>query len=151
MISLNNLINRLNTNTYANNHVGDDYIKIENIEIEVIKKNIKNINLSVHRPDGRVRISAPNNVSNQYLREFAVSKLPWIKKQRKRFESQPLKITKEFISGEFHYLLGNKYLLNVIVVKSKQRVEIINDKHINLYVRKNNTKEKREKIMTEWG
>lgn len=125
-------------------------MKIEGIEVEVIKKNIKNINLSVHKPNGRVRISAPNNVNDQYLKEFTLSKLTWIKKQIEKLENQPIKISKEFISGENHYFLGNKYLLKVIEGKSKQKVMISDTNHLNLYVRKNSTKEKREKIMTEW-
>lgn len=126
-----------------------DNLVIDDIDIEVIKKNIKNINLSVHPPDGRVRLSVPNRMNDDEIRRFAISKLGWIKKQRKKFKEQKRQFPKEFVSGESHHFMGNKYLLNVIETKSKQRVEI-NNKYINLYVRENSTKEKREKIMNEW-
>lgn len=123
---------------------------IGDINIEVISKNIKNIHLSVHPPNGRVRLAAPKTMNDEALRLFAISKLSWIKKQRKRFKNQTRETPREFISGESHYLFGKRYLLNVVETKSKQRVEIANNRYLNLYVRKNSTKEKREKIMNEW-
>lgn len=41
-------------------------------------------------------------------------------------------------------------MLNVIETNLKQRAEINNNTYIDLYVRKNSTKDKREKIMIEW-
>ena len=124
-------------------------LSIEDIHIEVIRKDIKNINLSVHPPDGRVRLSAPEAMSDEALRQFASSKFSWIKKQRDKFKNQAREIPREFISGESHYLFGEKYLLNVLETKSKGRVEIDNN-YLNLYVRENSSKEKRESIMDEW-
>ena len=123
---------------------------IGDINIEVIQKNIKNIHLSVHPPNGRVRLAAPKTMNDEALRLFAISKLSWIKKQRKNFENQSRESLREFISGESHYLFGKRYLLNVLETKSKQRVEIANNSYLNLYVRKDSTKEKRENIMNEW-
>lgn len=123
---------------------------IGDINIEVISKNIKNIHLSVHPPNGRVRLAAPKTMNDEALRLFAISKLSWIKKQRKKFKNQSRERPREFISGESHYLFGKRYLLNVLETRSKQRVEIVNNSYLNLYVRKNSTKEKRENIMNEW-
>ena len=124
-------------------------IIVEDIEVEVVKKNIKNMNLSVHQPDGRVRLSVPRRVSEENTRLFIISKLEWIKKHRERIASQSIETPKEFVSHESHYLFGNAYTLNIIESKSKQRVEI-QDNYINLYVRPRSTIEKREKIMSEW-
>ena len=124
-------------------------IIVEDIEVEVVKKNIKNMNLSVHQPDGRVRLSVPRRVSEENTRLFIISKLGWIKKHRERIASKSIETPKEFVSHESHYLFGNAYTLNIIESKSKQRVEI-QDNYINLYVRPRSTIEKREKIMSEW-
>lgn len=123
---------------------------IGDINIEVISKNIKNIHLSVHPPNGRVRLAVPKSMNDESVRLFAISKLSWIKKQREKFENQIRESPREFISGESHYLFGERYLLNVIETRSKQRVEIANNKYLNLYVKKNSTIEKRERIMNEW-
>ncbi|MGO1368093.1 M48 family metallopeptidase [Senegalia sp. (in: firmicutes)] len=125
-------------------------INIGNIDIEFIRKNIKNIHLSVHPPEGRVRLAVPKKLDDESVRLFAISKLPWIKKQKSKFLSQDRQSKREFISGESHYFSGTRYLLNVIETKEKQRVEIRNKKYIDLYVKSNSTIEKREKIMNEW-
>lgn len=123
---------------------------IGNINIEVISKNIKNIHLSVHPPNGRVRLAVPKSMNDESVRLFAISKLSWIKKQMKKFENQRREGPRKFVSGESHYLFGERYLLNVVETKSKQRVEIANNKYLNLYVKKDSTIEKRERIMNEW-
>jgi hypothetical protein len=126
-------------------------IIINNIEIELTKKNIKNLHLSVHPPDGRVKISAPQYMDTDTIRLFAISKLSWIRKQQKKFINQERHPEREYVSGESHYFLGQRYLLNVIYTnKRKQGVEIRNKKYIDLYVRENTPKYLRERAMTEW-
>ena len=125
-------------------------IVINDIVIEVIKKNIKNVHLSVHPPAGRVRLAAPENMDEEAIRLFAISKLSWIKKQRKEFDTQERQSVREFLSGESHYFMGSRYLLNVIESSEKQRVELRNKKYMDLYVRPGHTKEKRERIVSQW-
>lgn len=125
-------------------------VTIENIDIELIRKNIKNIHLSVHPPDGRVRLSVPKRMDDEAVRLFVISKLSWINKHKKKFSLQDGQAEIEFLSGESHYFLGSRYILNIIETTGKQRVQLRDDKYIDLYVRENSTKEKREKIMLEW-
>lgn len=126
-------------------------IIINNIEIMVTKKNIKNIYLSIHPPDGEVRISSPKQVTDDAIRSFVLSKISWIKKQQKKIESQEKIPEKEYVSRESHYYFGQEYLLNVIYQSSnKSNVEIRNKKYIDLYVKDGSSKEKRENIMKEW-
>lgn len=125
-------------------------IMIGDLEINVIKKKIKNLHLSVHPPDGRVRIAAPETMNDEAIKIFAISKLSWIKKQRGKFQAQERQSEREFVSGESHYYQGHRYLLKVIPTNKKQRVEIDGHKNINLYVREGATRERREKVMTEW-
>ena len=58
--------------------------QIEEIEIEVIRKNVKNINLAVLPPDGRVRVSVPFGLSEERLTEFLRSKTDWIRVHREK-------------------------------------------------------------------
>lgn len=125
-------------------------LRIADVQIEIVKKNIKNLHLSVHPPYGRVRIAAPKTMSDEAIRVFAICKLSWIKKQRLKFQNQDRQSEREFISGESHYFLGRRYLLNVIYTSKKQRVEIIKNNQIDLYVRENSNTEQREKVMSEW-
>lgn len=124
---------------------------ISDIEIELTKKNIKNLHLSVHPPDGRVRISAPQHMDIDSIRLFAISKLSWIRRQQKKYINQEREPEKEYVSGESHYFLGQRYLLNLVYTnKRKQGVEVRNKKYIDLYVRENTPKYLRERAMTEW-
>lgn len=52
------------------------------IPIEIIKKKIKNIHLAVLPPEGRVRISAPETMSDEAIILFAKTKISWIRKQQ---------------------------------------------------------------------
>ncbi|MGB4438197.1 MAG: SprT family zinc-dependent metalloprotease [Sedimentibacter sp.] len=125
-------------------------IILDNIEIEIVKKNIKNIHLTVHPPYGTVKLSVPERMSNEAINKFAISRLSWIKKQREKYKFQEKIVPAEFISGESHYFLGTKYLLNVIEKEGKQHAELRNNEYINLYVRPGNTAEKRGEVLTEW-
>jgi predicted metal-dependent hydrolase len=124
---------------------------VADIEVQLIKKNIKNLYLSVLPPDGQVRISAPKKMDDEAIRLFVVSKLSWIKKQRAKFQNQERQPERELVSGESHYLWGERYLLNVIYTdKRKQGVEIRNKTYLDLFVRENSDKEQRQKVMREW-
>jgi len=54
-------------------------ITLGDIAVDVVKKDIRNIHLSVHPPTGKVRISAPLRMDLDTIRVFAISKLGWIK------------------------------------------------------------------------
>lgn len=126
-------------------------IAIDNLEIELTQKNIRNINISIHPPNGQVKVSAPKKVDDETIRAFVKSKLPWIKKHQSRFINQERQSKKEYVTGESHYFLGKQYLLNVIYTNKRlQGVELRNKKYIDLYVRKNTTPDLRERVMREW-
>src|SRR5690625_5777435 len=127
-----------------------DYMNVSDIKVEVIKKNIKNIHLSVHPPNGRVRLAAPHKTNDEAIRLFIVSKLDWIRKQQRELLEQERISARQYVSGESHYYFGDRYLLNVLYTKGKQHVEIAGKKEMNLYVRESSTVEQRERVMNEW-
>ena len=51
------------------------------MDIEIIRKNIKNMHLSV-QPDGRVRVTAPYAVSRKSIEDFVRSNSSWIENKR---------------------------------------------------------------------
>src|SRR5690625_26454 len=126
------------------------YISVSGIQIEVIKKNIKNIHLSVHPPNGRVRLATPDDTDDDAIRLFVITKLDWIRKQQRELQEQERISARQYLSGESHYYLGERYLLNVLYTKGRQTVEIVGKKEMNLFVRENSTIEQRERVMNEW-
>lgn len=123
---------------------------VDGINIEVLKKNIKNIHLGVYPPDGRVRVAAPLYTTDENIRLLIISKLKWIKDQQGKFLSQERQSKREYVSGESFYLWGRQYLLRVIETNGQSKVKIENNKHINLYVKKSLTVMDKEKIMNNW-
>ena len=89
-------------------------IKLGDIVVEVVLKEIKNVHLSVYSPAGRVRISAPAHMSLDTIRVFAISKLDWIRKQQAKLQSQERETPRDFLDRESHYVWGKRYLLEVI-------------------------------------
>ncbi len=125
-------------------------IDLGGITIDVIRKNIKNVHLSVYPPTGRVRISAPSRMSLDTLRVFAISKLGWIKKHQHKLREQERETPREYIDRESHYYWGNRYLLQVIYQTGTPRVVVRTTKNIALYVREGSNVATRKRVMTEW-
>jgi predicted metal-dependent hydrolase len=124
-------------------------IHIGNIAVEIRKKNIKNLHLRVHPPEGSVRISAPSRMDLDSIRCFAVSKLGWIKKHQAKLKKQVREVSKEYISGESHTYLDKRYLLKVIELNQPSKI-VLNHETIEMYVRLNTGVEKRKAILDEW-
>ena len=64
-------------------------IELAGITLDVVRKDIRNVHLSVHPPTGRVTIAAPTRMSLDTLRLFAIGKLGWIRRQQKTLREQP--------------------------------------------------------------
>jgi predicted metal-dependent hydrolase len=122
--------------------------KICDLEIETVKKDIKNIHVGVYPPNGRVRVAAPLKTTDEAIKLLVISKMPWIKKQQLKFIQQERQAKREYVSGESHYFLGNRYRLNVIqTTDSKPRIETKRKTRINMYVKPLASAEEKEKLM----
>lgn len=127
-----------------------EQIKVSDITIDVVRKDIKNIHLAVYPPTGRVRIAAPLKTNDDSIRLFAISKIGWIKRNQRKFEGQERISPREYKQREGHYFQGKRFLLNVIETVTKPKVELKGKKRIDLYVRPNSSTEKKHEILTEW-
>jgi len=125
-------------------------ITISNIEIDVVRKDIKNIHLAVYPPTGRVRIAAPLSVNEDAIRLYAISKLGWIKRHQRKFAGQERISPREYKNRESHYFQGKRYLLNIIETDAPPKVVLKNKTYIELYIRPETSTAKRHKIMNEW-
>ena len=124
-------------------------IDVGNVRIDVEFKNIKNINLKVHNPSGKVSISAPENADMKYLQQFAVSKLDWIQKHQEKISIHSPKYQKEFITGENHYFLGKVYTLEVIESHCKSKIQLDSDRII-MIIPFGTICEQKQKYLDEW-
>ena len=125
-------------------------IIVEGIEIKITRKRIKNVNLSVHPPNGEVRISAPFRVKEERIKLFVLSKIKWIAKQQAKFENYKTTEDYKYVTGEEHYFLGNKYLINIIYIDKNPCKVNIREGYIDLHVKHEQGKEQREILLKEW-
>lgn len=118
--------------------------------MDVVRKAIKNLHLGVYPPHGRVRVAAPLAVTDEAVRLAVIGKLGWIRRQRARFEDQARQSKREMVSGESHYILGQRYRLNVVVQDGPGRVAIRNKRTIHLFVREGSDTAQRERVLLAW-
>src|SRR5258708_34490114 len=125
-------------------------ITISGLQVEIVRKNIKNLHLGVYPPAGRVRVAAPLRVSNEAVRLAVVGKLGWIKRQQARLEQPPRQSVREMVSGESHYFSGQRYRLRVYAADGAAKVVVKNTSVIELHVRVGTSVETRQKVMLGW-
>ena len=129
--------------------INKQQIKLGDIYVDVIYKDIKNVHLSVYPPNGRVRISAPLRMDIENIRIFAISKMGWIKKQQLKLLNQKRETQREYITRESHYYLGKRYLLKVIEQDAPAKV-ILQHSKIELYIRRGSTAKQKQIILDKW-
>ena len=125
-------------------------IFVDDLPVEVVRKETENLYLGVYPPDGRVRVAAPFSLSNDAVRIAVATRLDWIERQQKKIWNQVRQSEREYVSGEKHYLFGQPYVLNVVCQSGRSRVEIRNEQYLDLYVREGSSIEQRASVMIEW-
>ena len=124
-------------------------IQIGEIAIAVARKDIKNVHLSVHPPNGRVTLVAPKGTRPEVARAYAVSKLGWIRDQQAKLRGQARETPRQFVERESHYLWGRRYLLSVREKEAKPTVRL-DHRRIVLTIRSRTSRSKREAVLHEW-
>jgi len=121
---------------------------VSGIPVDVSKKDVKNMRLYVKPPNGDVTVSAPLSMSDDAIELFVHTKISWIKKQIKKFNTQLRHSKREYVSGETLYVWGKQYYLQV-EYRGRNSLKLSGDKAI-LTVRENSTTAQREKYIREW-
>src|SRR2546422_3143655 len=124
-------------------------IDLGGVTVEVVKKDIRNLHLSVYPPSGRVRISAPLRMKLDTIRVFTITKLGWIRQQQRKLRDQQRETPREYLDRESHYLWGKRYLLQVIEIDGAAMVEVRHNRLV-LQVRRAASNEKKQAVLEEW-
>ncbi|HIF9333543.1 TPA: M48 family metallopeptidase [Photobacterium damselae] len=124
-------------------------VTIAGVLLTVNRKAINNIHLSVLPPNGAVRLSVPLATSEQAIRLAVINKLSWIKQQQADFAGQRRQSLREMVSGESHYLWGQRYLLSVVETTGKHSIRV-KGKRIELSVANKTSTENRLKLLNEF-
>lgn len=131
--------------TPARNH-----IEISGIQVEIVRKDIKNLHVGVYPPNGRVRAAVPLRIDDEAVRLAIISRLGWIRRQQAQFTQQQRQTQREMISGESHYLWGKRYLLDVIERQGRHEIVKKNNNKLTLYVKPGTALKNRKMVLNEW-
>lgn len=124
-------------------------LKLGAIIADLVRKDIKNVHLSVYPPAGRVRISAPLRMNVETVRAFAVSKLGWIKTQQNQIIVQEREPPREYLERESHYVWGKRYLLQIFERNEAPRIEL-KARRMVMELRPGTALKRREEILDAW-
>ncbi|HTF88727.1 MAG TPA: SprT family zinc-dependent metalloprotease [Planctomycetota bacterium] len=106
-------------------------LELGGFALEVVRKDIKNVHLSVHPPSGRVRIAAPERMGLEVIRLYVITKLDWIRQQQGKLNEQEREGPREYLDRESHYVGGRRRLLKVVEVDGVPSVQV---KHRTLHL-----------------
>lgn len=125
------------------------YLTVSGIDVDVVYKHIKNLHIAVYPPLGRVRVAAPERFDDDTVRLAIVQRLPWIKKQREQLRSATRQSEREMVSGESHFIWGQRYRLKVVNEPGKIRFEVSGDK-LTMRAPADSAADKRRAAMEQW-
>lgn len=119
-------------------------IQLNDLVVEVTRKKMKNIHLRIYL-NGKIKLSAPQHLNQEFIRTFLISKLNWIQEKQAKFQHQQRATPQD----NHHYVWGKRYLFNVIEQDTTPSI-MLEDNEMRLYVRADTTQEFRQEIIDEW-
>jgi predicted metal-dependent hydrolase len=126
-----------------------DQLQLGELTCHVERKDIKNVHLSVHPPQGRITVAAPEHMKLDTIRVYVISKLGWIKAQQRKIAKQDRETPREYLERESHYLWGKRYLLSINEEERAPSVTLSHQK-LQLCIRPGTSQAKREDLLEEW-
>ena len=125
-------------------------IQIENLDVTIHRKNIKNMYLRILPPNGEVVISAPLFLSDEDISDFVKSRKEWILKKQELILNNKIKVPLKYQTGEKHFLWGKEYTLQLVSRNALKKIVVDHDNSmIFLPVNPRSKKETREKQLNE--
>ena len=125
-------------------------IKVGDLVVDVVRKNIKHLHLAVYPPVGRIRVAVPLRVNDEAVRLAIITRLAWINRHKRKFAGQERQSAHEYVSGESHYFQGRRYRLNVVYQDGPAHVVLRNKRTIDLFVRQGSDAAQRERVLRAW-
>ncbi len=126
-----------------------EVFELGDITIQLTRKGVKHVHLTVHPPEGRVTLVAPTSTRTEVARAYAISKLGWIRLQQQALRDQAREVERRYVERESHWLWGRNHLLTVVELDAKPAVKL-GHRRITLQVRPGSDALKRAEVMHAW-
>lgn len=123
---------------------------ITGVEVEVVRKDIKNLHLSVYPPNGRVKVSAPTPMTLDAIRATVITRLAWVKKTQAQILSAPRQSPREMVDGESHYYLGHRYRMRVVERLGAAEISIHGSATMRLYCSPSASLQSKRNALDTW-
>ena len=124
-------------------------LDIAGVEVRVVRRDVRNLHLSVLPPDGAVRVTAPEWMGEEAIRLFALGKLGWIRRQRGKMRGQEREPPREYIDRESHQVWGQRFLLQIVERDAPPTIEIRHRKLV-MEVRPGTDRMRRDAMLYDW-
>ena len=125
-------------------------LEVSGLPVDVVRKDIRNIHLSVYPPDGRVRLAVPQHIDNEAARLAIIDRLGWIRQQQQELRAQPRQSKREMVTGESHYVWGQRCRLDVIRHTGPARVAHPGPRTLELVVAPDTSADERRTLLERW-
>lgn len=120
---------------------------IEGIPVQIVRKRIRSMNLSVRPPEGTVRLSVPLRTSNRVIDRFVSEHIQWIHIQQAKIRmAYP---QHQYVSGEHVYSFGTPLELVVLETGKRGSVQRTGDVLV-LSAPNDSTPEQRKRWIETW-
>lgn len=122
---------------------------INDLEMELTFKRVRNLTLRVLPPDGKIRISAPLRMSLKTIHEFVISRQDWIRRQQEKMRNQPVVVAGPLENGNLVMVWGRSLPLEVREVDTALGVELQEDRLV-LKISPGLAESRRAEILETW-
>jgi predicted metal-dependent hydrolase len=127
-----------------------EHVEIRGLQVEIVRKDIKNLHVGVYPPNGRVRVAVPIRLNEDAVRLAVISRLGWVRRQQAKFQQQERQSQREMVSGETHFVRGKRYRLAVIESDEPAKVVPRTTRRLELFVSPENGREWRQRVLDRW-
>jgi predicted metal-dependent hydrolase len=138
------------TDTYSCNGAIITTLEVSGISVQISRKPIKHLHVAVYPPNGQVCASVPLHLTDDNVRLAIISRLSWIRKQQANFQTQPRQSKREMVTGESHYVFGDRYRLEVIERHGSHEIVIKNNQTLQLLVNPGTSSQNRALVLNQW-
>ncbi len=115
--------------------------------IQIIKKDIKNITLKV-KPTCEVILTAPLLTTDEHIEYILKKRKDWISKKIEFYKANYKPQIKEYVSGENFKYLGKNYRLKII--QSDDECVKLQRGYIQIFIKNKSNLEKKKKLLNDW-
>ncbi|MFV0436357.1 MAG: M48 family metallopeptidase [Desulfopila sp.] len=125
-------------------------ILLDDLALTIQWKRVKNVNLVVSSPDGRVRVSAPLGYSEEMIRTIVAAKQPWIMKKRAAIQGRTVLSPPSLMAnGEPVAVFGRPFPLVITEKRGAATMRLVDDR-LELEVRPAMSAALRREVLNRW-